>query len=547
MNIITKTKAFQNIILWFSLSKKEQKAFLWILTISLLCLWSLFQANSLYMDDLFRTNLGVTNWEHVGRPMSSWLSLILQWGKPLTDISPLPQIICLVLYCLSFVLVAKFYTIKSVSLLILSGVIFVINPYNLAIYSFVYDSFPMSCGVLCAVTGFIFITIAIEYNQYLWNKILLFILAIVSLVFSLSLYQPTTAYYLIAFLFYLLTGLLGKVCLRKSLLYLLIYCFTVICSFVAYLPIKNFYIQNPDSYGAKHSQIPSLELFIPTIIENFKQSWITIHLQLGNTPINFLLRFIGILMTITIIYMLIRKVYYLFILQKTTNQNNLLITTKICVYIIITLLYLFFILNATMFPSMILSNPTWSVRTFMGFSGIVGFSSLFLSQYWSSSKLFYLKDLLIFILSLLLLSFANVTLSYGNVIFQQNIYEQRVGSSIVDDIENNMKKLNLSLETLPKISFVFSENSYQLKRASLNLKAFEKHPILSHIAYSNYSGSSFGITKFTTMGFAFERISPLTLYENDNNYYTPKTSPIVNRQLYRIYWENDIFIVIFNN
>jgi hypothetical protein len=157
--MLTKKRQFFKLI---SLNKKEQKAFLFIFFISLVCLSSLLQSNQLYMDDYYRVMDGRTLWSQNSKPIASFITVLLQLGTPLTDISPLPQILCFVLYSLSIVYVAKLFEINDLVILILSGLVFVINPYNLSIYSFTFDSLPMGLGVFSSIAAFYLTTIAIE-------------------------------------------------------------------------------------------------------------------------------------------------------------------------------------------------------------------------------------------------------------------------------------------------------------------------------------------------------------------------------------------------
>ncbi len=133
----------ENLISLILLNKVEKKAFLYVFLISILSLLSLIQANVLYIDDMVRVFSGYYLWNNDGRPLSSFASAFLQIGKPLTDISPLPQILSLVLYSLSSIYLGKIFRVNNLVLLSLGGIVFVLNPFNLQNFSYVFDSFTM--------------------------------------------------------------------------------------------------------------------------------------------------------------------------------------------------------------------------------------------------------------------------------------------------------------------------------------------------------------------------------------------------------------------
>jgi hypothetical protein len=88
-----------NFLRLMSLTEVEIKAFFCVLFISLLSLFSIIQANVLYIiDDMERVLSGFTFWNRDGRPLASAASIALQLGQPLTDISPFPQILAIAIY-----------------------------------------------------------------------------------------------------------------------------------------------------------------------------------------------------------------------------------------------------------------------------------------------------------------------------------------------------------------------------------------------------------------------------------------------------------------
>ncbi len=515
-----------------SLNKKEQKAFLFIFFISLLCLSSLLQSNQLYLDDFVRVMKGTGGWEVNGRPIASFVSVLLQLGEPLTDISPLPQIICVALYALGIIYLARIFKIDNSLLLILSGIIFVINPYNLSLYSFIFDSFPMGLGVFCSIVSFCSAKIGIEKIKHRKYSALAFVSSIFLLIISLCLYQPISSFYLASFIFYLLIKLCRDINLKESLNCFLIYLNILVLSFLAYIPIKNHYIEG--RYTLTHSKIPSLNQIPETITKNIIQSWNQIIWGLQNSIILFLIIGLLVLVAVNIIFQIIRNNF------KQKKYFPYLITS-----LSLGIFYYFILVCSFIFPSLILSQPVWTARIFTGFTAIVGIGCLFLAHFWSASKFSLLKYILISYLCLIVLSFTNLSLTYGNVIHHQNVYEQRIGTLIIADIEQASNKLSLPLDK-PKISFANTEQIRVIRRNILNLKALEKYPVLSLIAYQYFTANNFGINKLKTFGINFEKHSNKNFISEKRGYYIPSNKPIVIRQLYDIHLENDdTFVIIF--
>ena len=115
-----------NLISFISLNEVEKKAFICVFFISALSLLSLIQANILYVDDIARVLGNIGLWDDDGRPVASFVSRAIQLGEPLTDISPLPQIISIALYSLSSIYLGKIFRVNNLFLLSLGGIIFVI-------------------------------------------------------------------------------------------------------------------------------------------------------------------------------------------------------------------------------------------------------------------------------------------------------------------------------------------------------------------------------------------------------------------------------------
>ncbi|WP_017293251.1 glucosyltransferase domain-containing protein [Geminocystis herdmanii] len=514
------------------LTKQEIKAFLWILGISLFSLISLFQANTLYLDDYWRLVDGNMGWDFNARPLATIIITLLQLGKPFTDISPLPQVLGIAFFSIGIIYLARIFEIRNQVLLVLIGVITILNPYNLSMYAFVLDSLTMNLAILSGILSLYLAIYTRENLKITYHLVIGYSLSILLLIVVLCFYQTSLSFYFVGFIFYLLTKLCQTKDYQKSIINCLIFGNILLSSMILYIPIKNQY--KLDEYTLKSSQLPTFNNLPQTIINNILSSWNLTKFHLGTSTIIWLLYLLGFFVIFTIIFKC------LFDKTKDTLLKNKLISFALAIF------YYLIIITSFIFPSYILLNPPLHTRIFLGFTAIVCFSCFFLVQLLSNFNIKYFNLLLIFYFSLIALSFINISLTFGNVTHQQNLYEERIGMSILRDIENLSNDYSLPLDKA-KISFVNSEKVFTLKPNNLVQKSLEKYPIIQPLAYQYLSSDNFGITKLKTFGIEIESLPKEDFYSDDKDYYQPLKPPVLKRQLYNIYLENNnVFVITFN-
>jgi len=515
------------------LQNQEKKVFIYIFCLSLFCLYSLFQANTLYLDDYWRLVDGNQGWEFNARPLGTVITVLIQLGRPFTDISPFTQIISIAIYSLGIIYLGRLFQINNLSLFIIAGAITIINPYNLSIYTFVLDSLTITCGIFFAILSLYIASISLETRkkQSQWF-VLRYFLSILLLTISLCFYQTGISVYFTGFLFFLLIQLCDTKNYLESIINFFIFNSILAFSLMSYIPIKNLY--KLDEYTLKSSRLPEINNLTTTIPQNIFKSWEMVKYHLSN---NIMIPLINFLLLLVIIVIIINLV--------NLNKCNKFSWSRCFFSILLAFFYYVLIITSFIFPSYMLANPPWHPRIFLGFTVIIGFSCLFLIDRLSKFKNQFIKYIFIFYLSLILLSFANLSLTYGNVLHNKNLYEERIGTLIINDVETASNQYNLSLSQ-PKITFINSEKVNSLRRNKLNIKALEKYPIMNSLAYPYFTGDDFGITKLETFGINFERISNQEFLSKNQGTYIPTNKALITRQLYDIYLEkNDIFIIYF--
>ena len=523
-----------NIFSYFSLSKTEKKAFVNIFLTSLLAMSSLLLANILYSDDITRVTTGETLWNDNGRPLSSLISILLQLGKPLTDISPLPQILAFAIYALSAIYLGKLFKVNNLLLLTLSGIIFVINPFNLQNFAFIFDSFPMAVAILTSILAAISICIGVSETFKSQEKIFAFIFSIVLLLCSLCLYQSGTSVYLVVCSFYALVKLLEQA-INKTFQILIASITTFLCALIAYIPIKEFYVSN--EYSLHHSEIISFSEFPQKVLKTLLRYWNNIDKFLGDS---FLLILFYSLFAITIVTIVVSAIT---ILKKTIanpGSKSLLQYLLFFSLIACSILLLFITPSGLM---LFLKNPIFAPRTMMGFSALVAVCCLFLSHQFSQKKKSnFLKYCLIAFLAILSLAFGNVSSTLGNVLYAQNVQEEVIATILVSDLGEVAPEI---LRYQPKLAIINAlDYSYG------NTKAYEKYPLLTYIVWHNMVGNRIHFYgKLETLGFKFGGVDyKKDVFTGENNKFIPKTEPVLIRPLYKMYLENqDLLVVVLQN
>lgn len=153
-----------------------------------LILYPILRADRYFNDDLKRALVGHTGWDSNGRPLTTLLMKLLQcYDSALVDISPLTQILSIVLLAWIGVLIARHYAIRSPWMAALVTFPLGANPFYLENLSYKFDSLSMSVALLLALLPVLTLG---SHRRGWW-------LGVLSLFASLNFYQPAINVYLI--------------------------------------------------------------------------------------------------------------------------------------------------------------------------------------------------------------------------------------------------------------------------------------------------------------------------------------------------------------
>ena len=120
---------------------------------------ALLRANIYYFDDLNRMITGEAGWDHFSRYLSCFFARIIHANWKLTDVSPLTQLLALLIIAAAGIILIKVITGKSkISYLAIMAVIPLgFNPYFMECLSYKYDAPYMALSILGAVLPVLFI------------------------------------------------------------------------------------------------------------------------------------------------------------------------------------------------------------------------------------------------------------------------------------------------------------------------------------------------------------------------------------------------------
>lgn len=135
-----------------------KKAFITLAAVYLLSALSIIRGNVDYIDDMSRKSNGKAGWEDFSRYLSNLFSKLINADGYLTDISPLPQIIAVLLTAAaSLILIVTFTKEKKITIWNIIAILPVgISPYFLECITYKFDAPYMALSVLASVAPLLF-------------------------------------------------------------------------------------------------------------------------------------------------------------------------------------------------------------------------------------------------------------------------------------------------------------------------------------------------------------------------------------------------------
>ncbi len=374
---------------------KTKKSFGILMFVYIIGLSSLLRANFNYIDDMERVAKGSKGWDNYSRYLSNFLSSFIHADTYLSDVSPLPQIIAIMLLTIAGII--SYYVISEQTKFTLEFLIALIplglSPYFLECLSYKFDSPYMALSVLVSVMPLLF---------YRKNIFLYFIISVTGTIAMCTTYQASSG------IFPMLVVLL---CMKKwtqgeqiDKIFKL-----GILSFVSYLfglIFFRLFIMHPlDSY-ASTSVAPINQLLITTykhlikyytlIKSDLKKEWI------------FLIILLELLFIYNSIHNTSRKKLYVFLISIMT-------------------LFIMHLLSFGIYP--LLEKPSFSPRGMYGFGVLITFIGIYVITINKN----IIGKFICFSLSWGFFVFA---FTYGNALYVQRTYVDFRINLVIEDLNN---------------------------------------------------------------------------------------------------------------
>jgi len=359
----------------------------------LLGVLTIIRANFLYSDDLGRSVEGYRGWYNWSRYVSEFSSIFIHADTNLTDISPLPQLLAILILSISSVLFVYVMGDRKITVVrLLASIPIGLSPFFLGCLSYKFDAPYMALSVLASIIPFLFIT----------RKRAFLFCSVVSLLIMCMTYQAASGIYPLIVLMRCFQDWNSRKKPDKAILSFLgmatfAFCFAMIL-------FKFFFAKSSelDEYYAS-TAIHPLPHMVSGTLSNLRDYMIFIWRDLG------IIWKTGI--TLVLILFIIKSIH------TTANKKTL------SFFVSILVISLSFILSYGMYS--LLTTPLYLPRCFCGF-GI--FLAILCVYVVSNYKKIAIVTVLALNWSLLVFAF-----SYGNALADQARYEDfRIGILLHD-------------------------------------------------------------------------------------------------------------------
>jgi hypothetical protein len=367
------------------------KPILLLFCIYLLGYTSIIRANFLYMDDIGRTTNGFRGWQDWSRYFSIVFSTIIQPDVNLTDISPLPQLVAILLLSGSSVFIVYILCDRKMTIFRLIASIPVgFTPYFLGCIAFKYDSPHMAMAILTSIIPFLFGE----------RKKAFAFCSVVSLLIMYMTYQAASGIYILIVLI---------LCFRdwnegkKTNKELFSFGWVAVISFGIACCIFKFFLMKEFNSYVSNSMIP-LEQMIPGMLFNIRDYAMYINDDLS------------LIWKIIIIIIL-----FFFVVKSICVSRRKKI---VALFVAIILLCLLFVLSYGTY--LVLEAPLYVPRAFIGFGVFLALICVYVVSG-------YKKKIVLFFVFALNWCFFVFAFSYGNALADQMRYANfRVGILLHD-------------------------------------------------------------------------------------------------------------------
>lgn len=363
-----------------------------------ICLISVFRADYGYVDDIGRTITGNRGWEDFSRYINQILSVFIHGDILLNDISPIPQLLAIVLMAAaSLIVIVAFKKDNNITFWGIVAVIpITISPYFLECLSFKFDSPYMALSVVSSVLPLLFI----DTDLRIYSNIVF-----LSMLAMCMTYQASSGLFIVGVLF-----LLGVKWNRGMDVQSVVRIFLVsaLSYFIALLVFK-FIIMSPvDYYEYVVVSIGEHNSIFKNMIGNFQKY---VKLIYEDCTLAWKIMLVGICFS------------YLRSFMEASVRNKLQSA-------IIALLLLSCGVVLSYGAYLVLDKPSFFPRAMYGFYFLISILGLIAVNEMSNNLLGKVACLL------LCWSFLTFSLAYGNALAEQKRYDEFRARLVLQDLQS---------------------------------------------------------------------------------------------------------------
>lgn len=369
--------------------------------IYILALSALIRANINYRDDMGRVFAGYRQWTYFSRYISYIMSLFIHTDFYLADVSPLPQIIAVIIIVCTSLLVIKIITKKdSIGIIHLFAVLPLgLSPYFLTCLSYKYDAPYMAISVLFSILPLRF------YKENI--RIKYFILVFFSTLGVMMSYQVSAGIFpMLVVLLSVLEWSRGEK-IKNVLKFIGISA----VGYIAGLGIFRLFIMRPANGDYAATSIPEFSQIIPQTLSNYKK-----YISLIKSDLK----------TEWLVLIIIIAILFLFTVTKNSLQKK-----PVAFLVTGISLVVMFLLSFGIYP--ILETPLYNPRAMYGFGVFIAFISIVAVSYKMS-----ISKIAAVLLGWCFIVFA---LIYGNAWHEQQQYVDFRITQVIDDL-NDLENVN---------------------------------------------------------------------------------------------------------
>ena len=419
-----------------------------LLGVYLLGILTIIRANFSYKDDILRAAAGSRQWINGSRYISEVFSIFVHGDTNLTDISPIPQLLAILVLTAASVLLVYVLTRKITIIRLLACIPLGLSPYFLESLSFKFDSPYMALSILASIIPFLFIT---------RRKAFMFV-SVASLLIMCMSYQAASGIYMLIAFILCFQYWNNREKTNKDILYFFI---TAALSFCFSLLFYRFLLMKPidsEQAYALSSMYPMSEL-ISGSLHNIKNYAILINYDLG------LIWKAGIVFVL--IFFIIKSV-------SVSKQRKALSFLFALLVIVIA-----FILSYGIYS--LLEQPSYRPCALMGFGVFLAIMCVYVVSDFKKMAI-----IVVLALNWCLFTFA---FSYGNALADQARYaEFRIVILMRDLSASNMftedipLQIDNSIEFTPVIKNIAKRNPVIERLVQSRLSYY----LLDYLYFSNY-------------------------------------------------------------